>query len=97
MKRRAYIKLPPYSLYGVIGVVHDIRNRALIQDAARLASLSLGGSGNGRGLHRHSSRGCLMMSIRSDLQPPRPGRHQTDGVAGEQRQALRVQEERRGH
>lgn len=38
-----------------------------------------------------------MMSISSDLQPPCPGRHQADGVAGEQRQVLRVQEERRGH
>lgn len=27
VKRRAYIKQPPYSLRGVIGVVHDIRNR----------------------------------------------------------------------
>lgn len=38
-----------------------------------------------------------MMSISSDLQPPRPGRHQADGVAGKQRQVLVVQEERRGH
>lgn len=38
-----------------------------------------------------------MMSISSDLQPPRPSRHQADRVAGEQRQVLRVQEERRGH
>lgn len=38
-----------------------------------------------------------MMGISSDLQPPRPGRHQADGVAGEQRQVLRAQEERRGH
>lgn len=37
------------------------------------------------------------MTIRSDLQPPRPGRHQADGVAGEQRQVLVIQEERRGH
>lgn len=27
VKRRAYIKQPPYSLRGVKGVVHDIRNR----------------------------------------------------------------------
>lgn len=95
VKRRAEIKRPPYSLHGEIKVVHDIRNRALIQDAAWLASLSLGGSGNGRGLH--SSRGGLMMTVGSDLQPPRTGRHQADGVAGEQRQVLGVQEERRGH
>ncbi len=94
VKHRAFIKRPPYSICGVREVVHDIKNRALIQDAARLASLSLGGSGNGRGLHRHSSRGGLMMSIGGDLQP-RPGRHQADRV--EQRQVLGVQEELRGH
>lgn len=63
---------------------------------ARLVSLSLGSSGYGRGLHRHS-RGGLMMSVGGDLQPPGPGRHQADGVAGENRQVLGVQEERRGH
>lgn len=99
VKRRAYriYQRPPYSLHGVKRVVHNIRNRAIIQDAAWLASLSLGGSGNGRGLHRHSSRGGLMMSISSDLQPPCPSRHQADRVAGEKWQVLRVQEERRGH
>lgn len=34
VKRRAEIKRPPYSLHGEIRVVHDISNRALIQDAA---------------------------------------------------------------
>lgn len=63
---------------------------------AHLVSLSLGSSGYGRGLHRHS-RGGLMMSVGGDLQPPRPGRHQADGVAGENGQVLGVQEERRGH
>lgn len=34
------------------------------------------------------------MSISSDLQPPRPGRHQADRGAGEHRQVRGVQEER---
>lgn len=93
VKRRACIVKPPYSLHGVKGVVHDVRNRASIQGAA---SLSLGGSGNGRGLHRHSGRGGLMMGVGGDLQAARARRHQADGV-GEQRQVLGVQEERRGH
>lgn len=38
-----------------------------------------------------------MMTVGSDLKPSRAGRHQADGVAGEQRQVLGVQEERRGH
>lgn len=62
------------------------------------ASLSLGGSGNGRGLHRHGSGGDLVVvGVGGDLEPARPRRHQADGVAGEQRQVLGVEEERRGH
>lgn len=38
-----------------------------------------------------------MMTVGSDLKPSHAGRHQADGVAGEQRQVLGVQEERRGH
>lgn len=38
-----------------------------------------------------------MMGVGGDLQPPGPGRHQADGVAGENGQVLGVQEERRGH
>jgi len=36
-----------------------------------------------------------MMSVSNDLQPPRPGRHQAEGRAGEQRQVLGGQEDRR--
>lgn len=38
-----------------------------------------------------------MVGVGGDLEPPGAGRHQADGVAGEQRQVLGVQEERRGH
>lgn len=38
-----------------------------------------------------------MVTVGSDLKTSRGGRHQADGVAGEQRQALGVQKERRGH
>lgn len=61
------------------------------------ASLSLGGSGDGGSLHRNGSRGGLMVGVGSDLEPARPGGHQANGVAGEQRQILGVQEERRGY
>lgn len=86
----------PHSAAGVRSV-----QRAFTQDAAREASLSLGGSGNGRRLHRHGSRGGLMMmmmmGVSGDLEATRPGRHQADGVTGEQWQILRIQEERRGY
>lgn len=61
------------------------------------ASLSLGGSGNGGGLHRHGSGGGLVVGVGGDLESARPRRHQADGVAGEQRQVLGVEEERGGH
>lgn len=59
------------------------------------ASLSFGGSGDGGGLHRHGGRGGLVGVGRD--QAARAGRHQADRVAGEQRQVLGAQEERRGH
>lgn len=76
--------------------MHDRRNTALNRDAFQLVSLSLGSSGYSGGLHRHG-RGGLVVGICGNLQPPCPGRHQADRVAGEHRQVLGVQEERRGH
>lgn len=62
----------------------------------RGGSLSLGSSGYSGGLHGHG-RGGLVVGLGGYLQPPGPGRHQADRVAGEHRQVLGVQEERRGH